>query len=196
MKSALIAAVVVTAITAVTANAQSLKDAAVVMRAGDWKVLRSADLMTDKANCTGIYKENYGVQLAPDTLFISVSGGLQSVTLRFDDNPPSRLRLATDMEKKVRSIILSGSEFSQLRAAKRLRYQSGTLVSGVESGEIDLTDFAPALDNILQGCPSVGPPPVPAPPTSSDKSAECAPSLIKKMKAQGLKPEQIVAICQ
>ena len=181
------------ALAASTSSAQSLKDSQVAMTRGDWKVLRSVDQMTDKTSCTGIYKENYGIQLSSENLFIKIDGGIQSATLRFDENPPSRLRLATELEKKLRALTISGSDFNQLRTARRLRYQSGTLVSGIQSGEIDLTDFAPVLDSIQQGCPSsqseISPP-------AQKKNDSCSTELIKKMKAQGLSPEQILAICE
>jgi hypothetical protein len=174
-------------------SAQGLKDASVAMKRGDWKVLRSSDAMTDQTSCTGIYKDNFGIQLSPENLFIRIDGGIESVTLRFDDNPPTRFRLATSMEKKLRSIDISGSEFAQLRSSRRLRYQSSTLVSGIQTGEIDLTDFQTVLENIQQGCPASGiSKSAQAPATNSGCSVE----LIGRMKKQGLSPEQIAAICQ
>ena len=192
MKKQLLLAVVLTTVIG-SANAQSLRDATVAMTKGDWKVLRSQDPMTDKSSCTAIYKENYQIQLSPENLFIGISGGIQSVTLRFDDNPPSRLRLATDMEKKLRSIIITGSDFSRLRTSQRLRYQSSTLVSGMQTGEIDLSDFGPVIANIEQGCPA-GQSTSTQP--AKQSSASCSTELIKRMKGQGLSPEQILAICQ
>lgn len=176
------------------AASQDLTDATVAMTSGNWKVLRSADMMTDKTTCTGIYNDDYGVQLSPDRLFISIRGGVQSVTLRFDDSPPERFRVATEMEKKIRSIIISGSDFTRLRSAQRLRYQSGTLVSGVQNGEINLTGSAAAYESITQGCP-VETSTSPTPPQQTSKAGSCEPGLIRKMKDQGLTPEQILAIC-
>ena len=174
---------------------QSLNDATVAMTRGDWKVLRTADMMTDKTTCTGIYNDDYGVQLTPDRLFISIRGGVQSVTLRFDDDPPERFRVATEMEKKIRSIIISGAEFSRLKNSQRLRYQSGTLVSGVQTGEIDLADFSAAYDSIMNNCPADTSTAQSSPQPQADKDESCAPGLIRRMKEQGLTPDQILAIC-
>lgn len=178
------------------ADAQSLKDATVTFSKGNWKVLRSVDLMTDRTSCTGIYDNDYGVQLTPDTLYVSVSGGIESVLLRFDDQPPARMRLATDMEKKIRSVIISGGFFSQLSTANRLRYQTSTMVSGIKTGEIDLTDFSAALSNIQQGCPSTGTQASDSKSVPTSAGGTCSVELISKMKQQGLAPEKILAICQ
>lgn len=179
-----------------SAGAQSLKDATVAFSKGNWKVLRSVDPMTDKTSCTGIYDNDYSIQLTPDTLYVSVSGGIESVLLRYDDQPPARMRLATDMEKKIRSMIISGGLFGQLSSTRRLRYQASTLVSGIKTGEIDLTDFNAALSNIQQGCPVVGTQGGDAKPASTAANGTCSVELINKMKQQGLAPEKILAICQ
>jgi translation initiation factor 1 (eIF-1/SUI1) len=175
------------------AVAEGLKDATVAFRLGDWKVLRSSDLMTDRASCTGIYKDNFGIQLNSDDLYIRIDGGIESVTLRFDDQPPTKLRLATPMEKKLRSIDVSGSDFAKLKTASRLRYQSMTLVSGIQSGEIDLTQLGRVLDNIAAGCPAS---------TISEKSEAlqknkaCSAEVVARMKDQGFPEQKISAICE
>lgn len=88
------------------ASAGSLKDAKTAFKSGNWKVLRSTDPMTDSTRCTGIYKENYGIQLVGDSLYVTIRGGIQSITLRFDENPPRGLRLAEKMEKDVGAVII------------------------------------------------------------------------------------------
>lgn len=178
------------------ASAQSLKDAAVAFSKGNWKVLRSVDPMTDKTSCTGIYNGDYSIQLTPDTLFVSISGGIESVLLRYDDQPPARMRLATEMEKKIRSMIISGNSFSQLTTAGRLRYQAATMVSGIKTGEIELTDFNAVLANIQQGCPNTGTSAAELKSAPAAAGGTCSVELINKMKQQGLAPEKILAICQ
>jgi hypothetical protein len=176
--------------------AQGLRDAKVAFSSGNWKVLRSTDPMKDTTNCTGIYKENYSVQLTPEKLFIGIQGGIQSVTLRFGEKPARGLRLAEDMEKKIRSVIISGSDFAELVDSDRLRYQVSTLVSGIKTDELDLTGLRAALENIRSGCPIQAGTSAPAESRASLTGSLCSAVLVSRMKAQGLKDEQIFAICQ
>ena len=176
-----------------------LKTATTAFSSGNWKVLRDKDAMTDKTDCTGIYKSDFGIQLTEDTLFIRVTGGIESVTLRFGEDQPKPLRLATKMEKDIRSVILTGTEFDQLQNASRLRYQFSTLVSGLKTGEIDLTGFTPALENIKEGCPVQQSAPSPestSQDTNSQIGALCTATLVARMRQQGLRSTQIHAICK
>ena len=151
--------------------------------------------MKDTVSCTGIYKENYDIQLTPRTLYIRVQGGLQGVMLRFGDQPARPLRLAEEMEKKIRSIIITGSEFNDLADSNRLRYQVSTLVSGIKSDDLDLSGIQEALANIRAGCPLPGgsaPAAKPAAPTGS----MCSAMLVERMRGQGIRDDQIEAICR
>jgi len=175
-----------------------LKNSAIAMKSGNWKVLRSLDSMTDKVQCTGIYKENYSIQLAQDELYISVSGGIQGVTLRFDEQAPLSMRLATKMEKDIRAVIISGTEFTQLTQSKRLRLQVPTLVSGLHNDDLDLSGLNEALQSISTNCPVVPPPEKVIEKVEQKVSLPqptCSEILITKMKKQGLKEKQIRAIC-
>lgn len=190
------------AFTAPTAFA-GLKDASVAFKSGNWKVLRSIDSMKDTVDCTGIYKDNYGVQLTSDTLFVSVKGGLQSVTLRFGDKPARSLRLAEKMEKEIRSIIISGTDFSELMESDRLRVQASTLVTGIANEDLDLTGIKDALESIRASCPmqaTATPSANPERPSVSvsERPAQpvCTDVVVSRMKAQGLKEKQILAICK
>lgn len=190
MRKSFVALVTLAAVAvSATAFAQSLRDAETALTVGNWKVLRTIDQMNDSVRCTAIYNNDYSIQLSKDTLYLAVQGGVQGVTLRFDDNPANRLRLATDMEKRIRSVIISGREFSQLTGSSRLRYQVATLFRGSADGDIDLNGLPAALDSINRQCPIEG--------TALAKpaSASCAPSMISNMRAQGLTIAQIDAIC-
>lgn len=181
----------------------SLKDAQLAFKSGNWKVLRSIDPMKDTVSCTGIYKENYGVQLTADTLYVSVKGGLQSVELRFGDRPARSMRLAEKMEKEIRSIIISGTDFSELMESDRLRVEASTLVSGIANEDFNLSGIKDALESIRASCP------IQASATSLQASASstvqisekpslpvCTDVLVSRMKVQGLKEKQILAICK
>lgn len=175
--------------------AAGLKDAQVAMSSGNWKVLRSIDSMKDTVDCTGIYKENYGIQLTKDNLFVSVKGGIQSVTLRFSDKPARSLRLPEEMEKKIGSIIISGSDFSELMESNRLRVQASTLVRGIANEDLDLAGIMDAWESIKGDCPIQS---TKATPLKAEKSVApaCTEVLVTRMKAQGLKDMQIAAICK
>lgn len=178
-----------------------LKDAQVAFKSGNWKVLRSIDSMKDTIDCTGIYKDNHSVQLTSDTLFVGVKGGLQTITLRFGDKPARSLRLPEKMEKDIRSIIISGTDFSELIESDRLRVQASTLVSGIANEDFDLAGIKDALESIRSNCPiQASATPTPQNPTAqvSEKTTlpVCTDALVSRMKAQGIKEKQILAICK
>ena len=167
-------------------------------RSGNWKVLRQIDPMKDTVDCTGIYKEDYGVQLAPQDLFIEVKGGVETVTLRFGDQPAQQMRLAADREKRVRAVIVAGVDFAELLASNRLRYQVLTLIGGVKTGELDLAGIQSALDNIHAGCPIQSPSTPLASPRAEPTSADgaCNAVSMSRMRQQGLSITQVAAICK
>jgi hypothetical protein len=170
--------------------AGSLANAPVVFKSGNWSVLRSTDAMTDKASCTGIYKDQVGIQLANDSLFISMQGGIQSVTLRFDDQPPERLRLGTEMEKELRSVRITGDEFRKLLGSSRLRVQVLTLLRGIEDRDLDLIGISEALANIRQGCPGA-----PQGSAASEKPSLCSDKIQKRLREKGMSPTDIQYVC-
>ena len=193
------------ALIAVTASSAfaGLKDAQVAFKSGNWKVLRSIDQMKDTVECTGIYKENYGVQLTSGTLYVSVKGGLETITLRFGDKPARSLRLAEKMEKEIRSIVISGSDFSELLESDRLRVQASTLVSGIVNEDFDLSGMKDALENIRAGCPvqisttpKVNSEKPASPAVENTAQPVCSDVLVARMKAQGIKEKQILSICK
>lgn len=191
--------VALAATTLSTAHAD-LKSAKQVFSSGSWTVLQEIDKMTDKVSCTGIHKQDFTKQLGSDGLYIAIRGGISSVTLRFDDAPPRGMRLATKMEKDVRTVILEGEEFRSALASTRLRGQVLTLVSGIQDFELDMTGAAAAYDNILAGCPTPenAPAPTPAPAVVApvaERSILCSPELQARMQAAGITKAQITKAC-
>ncbi|OYD50691.1 hypothetical protein [Acidovorax kalamii] len=179
----------------------SLKEAAKVGTFGNWTILRDVDKMTDKVTCTGIYQQDYAKQLSDEGLYISVKGGISSVTLRFDDLPPRPMRLAGKIEKDVRAVMLEGAEYDLAISSSRLRVQVLTLISGVQNFELDLAGIKDAVANMKAGCPI--PQPVAAPPIEPAASPNlapqeqpaCSPDLLSRMKAAKVTPAQIQKIC-
>jgi len=176
--------------------AQGLESATVALKAGNWKVLRTIDPMKDTVRCTGIYKDNYGIQLSEDTLFVSVKGGLESITIRFDNKPALPLRLPSKIEKKIRSIIISGHDFSEATESNRLRIQASTLVSGIASEDLKLIGIKDAVESIKVGCPIQAEKSSPTAVSDTPSTPTCTDVLISRMKQQGLKENQIIAICK
>lgn len=113
---------------------------------GNWRIELSEDPMTDRRFCTGFYKNRRDVQLNDDAFYISFSGrgGIAAVTLRFDDEPARRLRLATDVEKRISALNVTGSEFKRLIGASRLRAQVVTVLDRVILEDLDLSGIQTA----------------------------------------------------
>ena len=138
MQTQLLKIALTTALFAGAAHAVTLNDAKVAFRAGNWKVLRIIDPMTDKINCAGIYKDDNSIQLSADNLIIGVQGGVGLVTLRYGDEPAKDFRLAQDMERRLRAVIISGTDFQELAGSKRLRYSVLTALDNSVSGDLNL----------------------------------------------------------
>lgn len=68
--------------------------------------------MTDKTTCIGILNNDFAIQLNDDSLYIRVRGGPQTVKYRLDDQPPSPMRLVSDVDRKIGVFELSGADFS------------------------------------------------------------------------------------
>lgn len=171
------------------------EDAEVAFKTGNWKVLRSIDPMKDNVVCTGIFKENYGIQLTIDALYVSVKGGIQGVVLRFNDKPAKSWRIPEEIEKKIRSVIISGTDFSELIGSDRVRIQASTLVRGIANEDLDLSGIKGALESIKAGCP-IQANASPTPKLDDPATSLCAEKLILRMRAHGLEESQIVAICK
>jgi hypothetical protein len=131
-------------------------------------VLRTIDSMTDEIVCTGIYKNNYGIQLGKEMLHIRVPGGPVTYQFRLDNEEAMDQEQTSDLQQRIGTIDVVRGDFKDLQAARRLRYTSVTLLGHVVEGDLDLTGLPEALHHIKAGCP--GPPisnaPAEAPSTS------------------------------
>lgn len=170
-----------------------LRSAKEVFRSGNWTIMRDQNAMSDKIDCTGIYKGDPKVQLSERDLFIQILGGIESVRLRFDDEPAQALRLGTEMEKKIHAVDIKGADFEKLLTAKRLRMAVGTLVRGISEIDLDLGGLAEAHQNIRGGCPDTG---AVTPKKSAMPLGLCPPIVTDRLKARGLTDEAIQEICR
>ncbi len=167
--------------------AQGLKGAKVASVAGNWTVYRSLGPISDKITCTGLLKGDVKAQLVANSLYVPVSGGIQSVTLRFGENAANAMRLPQKMEKDVRALIIEGADFQSAVESMRLRGQVLTLVSGVFTFDLDMAGISEALENIRGDCP-IQPEPV-AKKTPPETTAAVSPA------AQTSPPSQPAATC-
>ena len=182
----------------VMANSHAnLKEAEKAGTFGKWVVLRSIDKMTDKVSCTGIYGTDYSVQLSAQSMYISVRGGIETVTLRYGDSPALPFRLPSDMEKKLSTIILTGSDYTDVISSTRLRGQGATLVRGMYDFDYDMTGAADAVEHIRNDCPVLAAKaPVAKPaPEANAASSLCTPELKTRMQGAGVTKKQIDKVC-
>src|SRR5512133_2824837 len=91
-----------------------------VHRDGDWYVVRSIQRGTGQAICTGFYMGHAGVQLSKDSLIIRTPGELQSIGLRYGDEPAPAARPPSASEKQIGAVMIAGPDFDKLRRAKTL----------------------------------------------------------------------------
>ncbi len=154
MKSAIAvtAAVVLTLCAATTvATAAERKQ---VYQAGDWQVMQSQDPMTDELSCTAIYKGEWKIQATRASFFVSLKGrgGLKAYTVRIDAAPADKLKIATDLEKRIGAAILT-DEFPRIYDASRIKIQTMTALDTVILDDVSLKGFKASIDFMRQkGC--------------------------------------------
>lgn len=139
--------------------AATLAGAPVVFESGNWKVLRTADLMSDEVVCTAIHGDDYSKQLSENGLYLTPVGGVKMYQLRFDDLPAEK-RASTLMDRMLsrHSVVLKNTskrhrKLDQALAASRLRVEVFTILQTVEQFDLDLTGIREAYANIQAGCP-------------------------------------------
>jgi hypothetical protein len=122
-------------------------------RSHSWVVDEEINAMTDKKQCTALYKNSWTIQGTDRDLYISLKGrgGVRAYTLRFDDEPADSLQLARDMEKEI-SAVMIGSDFDRAYSGKRLRVQVQTILNSIILEDIDLNGFKEAVDYIRSNC--------------------------------------------
>ncbi|WP_343739645.1 hypothetical protein [Delftia tsuruhatensis] len=197
MKKAIVLAAAIASLGSTHAN---LKDAKPAGKFGEWRVLQSVDKMTDKIDCTGVYGSGFETQLSSDAMYIRVSGGIQSVTLRYGDDPARPMRLASKLEKDGRMVLLENDEFRSAVHSNRLRIQVLTLVSGVKDFDLDTSGVDEAIKHINNSCPIIEEKVVdssvsPIKGKVSDSPDICSSEIVNRMKLQKIPAAKISAIC-
>jgi len=131
--------------TSVAGIAQSLSNAPVIAIEANWKVLQIKNALADKVSCVAIYKDNHDIQLSPGALYISYRGrgGVASYSIRVDDTPSSKPRVASKTEEDLSTIIIE-KELAKITTAKRLRVSGLTVLNTSISEDLDLDGIAAA----------------------------------------------------
>lgn len=163
-----------------------------VFIADQWSVHRAADAMTDKIVCTGVHAKS-GAQVVGLHFYVPIQGGLQTVQLRFDDDPPLPMRDPSKLEREIRAVVFTPSEVNAAFNAKRVRVEALTLIAGVQTKDISLVGLPEARQNMSAGCPTAS-----ATPGSSaaiPRGSDCTASLIDRMLKQGMTAQQIAGVC-
>lgn len=118
-----------------------------VYQAGAWQVMQTQDPMTDKIGCTGIYNGDWTVQANQNVMYVSLSGrgGVRAYTLRIGDEPADKMKLASQIEKKISAVILD-RDFERILAAKRVMVQTYTILDTVVLDDVSLDGFQGAIN--------------------------------------------------
>ena len=131
-----------------SAIAGDLSKAQIISKTGDWRVTKVIDSMTDKASCTGLYKNNFDIQLSENKLYIDMrsKGSVDGFSFRIDDDQPIT-QLPTEIEKNIGIVRIGGetnedkAAFSRLLQGNRLRVRVLTLLGSDENYDISLNGF-------------------------------------------------------
>lgn len=113
--------------------------------------------MSDRVQCTAFYKDDTTVQLTNHNLAFDVShnGGLVTYAVRYDDGQATEV-FASERLKNIGAVILAGTDFDDVKSAKRLRIRIGTLVNGYLDYDLNLSMLTPVME-ILSGKSCINP---------------------------------------
>lgn len=182
----------------VTSYAESIPLGEKTLTTGQWTVYRKMEGMSDKVTCTGVNVQGPNIQLSSRGFYIALRGGIDSVELRFDEKPSRKMRVPTDMEKKVRAIILDEEEFQDAINSDRLRFESLRTLGGFNTGDINLDGIKAARDHIQAGCPASTPQNTVQEVKSTPQEVKqefCVQPMRDKLRAAGVTAKQIKQVC-
>lgn len=169
-----------------------------VHRDGDWYVVRSVQRGTGQAICTGFHMGHAGLQLSKDSLIIRTPGDLQSIGLRYGDEPAPAARPPSAAEKQIGAVMIAGPEFEKLRRSQTLGLDIQTSQEHAKH-MLKLNGIEGVLKNIEAGCPT------PKAVERADRRAQqvrervqrerCEPANVRKMRERGVPELRIRAMC-
>jgi hypothetical protein len=176
---------------AATAVAQVPKGAIRTLQVGGWDVYRGLDRMTDKVTCSAVYRTDPRVQMSDDALYVGMAGGIESITIRFGDQDPRKLRFPTEIERKIGAVMLEWGDFHEFQAFGRIRVQARTIAQGLQFRDVDAAGAREAVAHMKNGCLiAAGVKEIPA-----ESPGRCTPELRARLAAAGVTAEQVRAAC-
>ncbi len=200
MKTAILVpfAIALATLTSLAESQQSTPTRNVVLRAGNWYVVRSSQTAPGAPACAGFYMGQDGVELGKDKLVVKLPGEPKSIGLRFGDEPPRAPRAPEANERQARAVVLAGPEFEQLRRNKSVALDV-TTAQGRANPTFQLEGLNAAVKSIDAGCP------VPAATVRAQRAVQkarekaqaqrCSPAGIARMREQGLNDLRIMSAC-
>jgi hypothetical protein len=107
---------------------------------GGWELRMVKDGFTDEMNCIISPIGKPWVQISVGNLYVSYKGrgGVRSYTLRIDDDPPGRTKVASRLELQTGMMHLTGDPFFEAVSGNRLRIQIFTLLSDLKNEDLEL----------------------------------------------------------
>jgi hypothetical protein len=177
---------------------QSTQTRNIVLRAGNWYVVRSNQTASGAVACSGFYMGQDGVELRKDKLVVKLPGEPKSIGLRFGDEPPRAPRAPDANERQTGAVVLAGADFEQLRRSKSVSLDVAT-AQGRANPTLKLEGLNAAVKSIDAGCP------VPAASVRAERALQkkrekalaerCSPAGIARMREQGLNDLRIMSAC-
>lgn len=127
--------------------------ATTVAEVGNWTVKKVEDSFSGETTCRGDYKHNTRTYLTKDELHLVTTEAftMNSVTIRYGEDPPNKIRMATPTETRFGTITLKGREFAELLKHNRVRTRV-TLLRSTTEEDVDLTGIRDAIKIMRNGC--------------------------------------------
>lgn len=125
----------------------------IVAEVGNWTVKKITDDFSSQTTCRGSYKHNTRTYLSMDqlSLFTTDEYTMESVIIRYGDDPPKLARKATALETRLGTVFLKGKEFLELMKHNRVRTRV-ILFRSTTDEDVDLTGIQDAVMIMKNGC--------------------------------------------
>lgn len=127
---------------------------------GKWQLRKGVDGFTDQVDCVIVLDGDGNHQATNHIFYIhnQKKGRILGYRLRFDDQPPSNIRLASAIEAATNAIDLNWFDLGALKSAERLRVEILTKAQHgdpiVSTLDLEVKGYAAIRDSwATHGCP-------------------------------------------
>jgi hypothetical protein len=113
---------------------------------GRWVAYSKIDAMTDERHCVALFDDRDNVQFTPRSIAIGFRGrgGISSYRVRLGDAPVKSWMPVGRMDQQLGAVFFEGKRRDEMVAAGRLRLEAITVLKGIVTEDISLTE-APEL---------------------------------------------------